>query len=224
MLLPLLWKSQLFYAGTIVKCGYTIYQVLFWVLLARRSYEDPRRTYLYFGMFYGICEAATAAARLFASLLVAEGAVDYEAVSSISLLSLWLISIFGMVFFGISSSWHRRSARAASSGARLCPSPRGGEDLADPCGSSLGAGVPDTPGAAWDEGGFATQIERFCADFRLSDREREILIETIHGYSMENIGRKLFISRETVRTHTRHIYQKAGVASKQELIALIDEL
>ena len=33
-------------AGLLVKCGYTLYQVMFWMLLVRKAYEDPRHTYL----------------------------------------------------------------------------------------------------------------------------------------------------------------------------------
>ena len=42
----------------------------------------------------------------------------------------------------------------------------------------------------------------------------------LQGYSMPQISERLFISLDTVRTHMRHIYQKAGVHSKVELIEL----
>lgn len=46
LLLPVLWPVDAVAAGLLVKCGYTLYQVMFWMLLVRKAYEDPRHTYL----------------------------------------------------------------------------------------------------------------------------------------------------------------------------------
>lgn len=54
----------------------------------------------------------------------------------------------------------------------------------------------------------------------LTSREREVTMLLLQGYSMPQISERLFISLDTVRTHMRHIYQKAGVHSKVELIEL----
>ena len=43
---------------------------------------------------------------------------------------------------------------------------------------------------------------------RLSPREREVLVLLGHGWSNAQIGRKLFISPHTVRTHSQNILQK----------------
>jgi DNA-binding NarL/FixJ family response regulator len=43
---------------------------------------------------------------------------------------------------------------------------------------------------------------------RLSPREREVLVLLGHGWSNAQIGRKLFISPHTVRTHIQNILQK----------------
>lgn len=77
LLLPAFWLADAPYAGMLVKCGYTVNQVLFWVLLAQESYRDLRHTYLFFGLFYGIYELTTAAARLTTSALYAEGGIDF---------------------------------------------------------------------------------------------------------------------------------------------------
>lgn len=63
LLLPVLWPESPVAAGLLVKCGYTLYQVMFWMLLVRKAHEDPRHTYLYFGVFYGVFELATLVAR-----------------------------------------------------------------------------------------------------------------------------------------------------------------
>lgn len=200
LLLPMFWGSQVPFAGMLVKCGYTIYQVLFWVLLARKCFEDLRHTYLYFGIFYGLFELATAAARLIASNLYYTNVLDFQFASYAALFSLWLIALYGLLFFAISKRW-KQGVDGVTVSARSA--------LGD-----VGAGVKDED--------FSQKLERFCIRYDLSDREREVLVESIHGYSMENIGKKLFISRETVKTYLRRVYVKAGVSGKQELISFID--
>lgn len=43
------------------------------------------------------------------------------------------------------------------------------------------------------------------------------------GHSLKKIGETLFISTGTVQGHTKNIYRKLDVHSKQELIDLVDE-
>lgn len=63
--------------------------------------------------------------------------------------------------------------------------------------------------------------DSFCREYGLSPREQDVLEESIWGYSMVSIGEKLFISRDTVKTHLRHIYQKTDCHSKSELTDLV---
>lgn len=211
LLLPALWYQNQPYAGIMVKCGYTVYQVLLWVLLARKSYEDLRHTYLYFGIFYGIFELTTAAARLIASNLYYTYALDIQFMSFLSLFSLWLIALYGLLFFAISRRWQKYGAQHS----HAAPTP-----LAQTTAKPVDEPTFDAAGTTDD---FAAKVDVFCQEFGLSQREHVVLIEAIHGYSMENIGKKLFISRETVKTHLRRIYQKTGVSGKQELIGYIDK-
>lgn len=55
-------------------------------------------------------------------------------------------------------------------------------------------------------------------DYKLSDREKEILKELTEGQLLKNIASKLFISVETVRTHVKHIYKKLHVANRTEAV------
>ncbi len=64
-------------------------------------------------------------------------------------------------------------------------------------------------------------IDSFCQKYGLSPREKDVLIESMWGYSMIAIGNNLFISRETVKTHLRHIYQKTDCHSKSEVAELV---
>ena len=53
----------------------------------------------------------------------------------------------------------------------------------------------------------------------LSARETEVLEHLIAGRSSVDIGRRLFISPYTVNDHVRHIFEKAGVHNRKELLA-----
>lgn len=58
--------------------------------------------------------------------------------------------------------------------------------------------------------------------YALSPRETEVLGYLIEGRSAPFIRDELHISKGTVDTHVRHIYEKTGVSSKQELITLVN--
>lgn len=60
------------------------------------------------------------------------------------------------------------------------------------------------------------------AKYGLSGREEEVLAMLGKGRSAPFIADSLFISKGTVKTHTRHIYDKMGVHSKQELLDIIE--
>ena len=55
----------------------------------------------------------------------------------------------------------------------------------------------------------------------LSPRESEILDLLVQGIRFKEIAERLFISPETVRTHTRHIYEKLQVSSRAEAAAVV---
>jgi DNA-binding CsgD family transcriptional regulator len=57
----------------------------------------------------------------------------------------------------------------------------------------------------------------FQTRFQLSRRELDIIYYLIRGLSDNEIGEKLYISRQTVHTHTKNIYKKLGAKSRIEL-------
>ena len=68
----------------------------------------------------------------------------------------------------------------------------------------------------------SSYIETFSHSIALSARESEILELVKQGYSVKLISENLFLSPNTVKTHVRNIYLKAGVSSRDELMKLID--
>lgn len=64
-------------------------------------------------------------------------------------------------------------------------------------------------------------LDAFASTHRLSPREREILGLISKGRDVPYIEQELVLSKSTVKTHIRHIYEKCGVSSRQ---ALLDKL
>jgi DNA-binding CsgD family transcriptional regulator len=56
----------------------------------------------------------------------------------------------------------------------------------------------------------------------LTPRETEVLRIWVAGHNAAYIEEQLHISRNTVKSHLNHIYQKTGVTSREELLALLD--
>lgn len=65
--------------------------------------------------------------------------------------------------------------------------------------------------------------KQVAASHGLSARETEIFLLLAQGRSRPYIRDTLFLSKNTVATHIRHIYEKLGIHSQQELIDLVEE-
>lgn len=63
----------------------------------------------------------------------------------------------------------------------------------------------------------------FCADFEISRREAEIIMEICSGKTNKAIAEKLFITLQTVKDHTHRIYTKTRVKSRVQLANLVRE-
>jgi DNA-binding NarL/FixJ family response regulator len=91
------------------------------------------------------------------------------------------------------------------------------EDLLEAIRQVLAGGSPMSPAIA----------RRVVSSFRprkndglnaLTDREQEVLDLMSTGMSAREIGDKLFVSANTVRTHIRHIYEKLQVQTRVEAV------
>ena len=69
------------------------------------------------------------------------------------------------------------------------------------------------------------RIDQACnalaAEHGLSERELDVMLLLAHGKSGQQIQDALVVSRNTVKTHVRHIYRKLDVHSQQELVNLV---
>lgn len=68
-----------------------------------------------------------------------------------------------------------------------------------------------------------SSLNEFADTYSLTAREREVLRYIARGHTQAYIRNEMGISKNTVDTHARHIYQKCDVHSKEELIVLIEQ-
>jgi DNA-binding NarL/FixJ family response regulator len=54
---------------------------------------------------------------------------------------------------------------------------------------------------------------------RLTDRERDVLVHLAEGLSHDEIGKRLGISGETVRTHVQKACERLGAATRTQAVA-----
>lgn len=96
------------------------------------------------------------------------------------------------------------------------PAADGVAETGRPLGSAEAASpnVPD---------GYAARCAALGERFGLSPRETEIMGYLVRGRDLPFIRDALYISRNTINTHVRHIYGKMGIHSKQELIDLFEQ-
>lgn len=64
-------------------------------------------------------------------------------------------------------------------------------------------------------------LHAFAERYRLSPRESEIVGLLSIGRDVPYIEQELVLSKSTVKTHIRHIYEKCGVSSRQDLLDLL---
>ncbi|MCK3686061.1 LuxR C-terminal-related transcriptional regulator [Maribellus sp. YY47] len=66
-------------------------------------------------------------------------------------------------------------------------------------------------------------FEAFCANYEISRREAEIILEICKGHSNKMIADRLFITLQTVKDHNHRIFTKTGVKSRVQLANLVRE-
>lgn len=97
-----------------------------------------------------------------------------------------------------------------------------GERLFEDGGTTEAATLPNGDCAA----GVGAQGEDSAAVFaravRLTARETEILSLLVRGRTLPYIANELFVTTGTVKTHVRHIYEKALVNNRQELLDKVE--
>ena len=90
-------------------------------------------------------------------------------------------------------------------------------------GSASASGEPVSSAVTSAASAEASRLDSFAQTLGLTPREAEVCRYLVQGRSLPFIAEQLYVTAGTVKTHAIHIYRKAGVASKQELISLFGE-
>lgn len=83
-----------------------------------------------------------------------------------------------------------------------------------------GIAPPVAPEA--ERGAIAARRREIAQAHGLTNRETDIFLLLAQGRSRPYIRDALYLSKNTVATHIRHIYEKLGIHSQQELIDLVE--
>lgn len=86
-------------------------------------------------------------------------------------------------------------------------------------------GVPSDPVEEYDlaeDQDFRAAVERFAARHGLSEREQEVFGYFVRGRNIPYTAERLYVTSGTVKSHSSHIFQKAGVTSRQQLLDLFE--
>ncbi|SCL19583.1 regulatory protein, luxR family [Micromonospora nigra] len=104
-------------------------------------------------------------------------------------------------------AWPAGSAEAAGTGPSVVPVQRG-DDPAE------GAEAPEEPNA---RGG--NRQRAGSTPVGLTERELQVLLGMAEGKSNAEIGRELFVSEDTVKTHARRLFRKLGARDRAHAVA-----
>ena len=75
-------------------------------------------------------------------------------------------------------------------------------------------------GAGYDVG-IEQRCRELAASFGLTEREGEVFVLLARGKNATRVSEELSITKNTLKYHVRHIYEKCGIHSQQELIDLL---
>ena len=70
----------------------------------------------------------------------------------------------------------------------------------------------------------AEQCEAASERYGLSAREKEVLVELVRGRTIASIAEDLVVSENTIKAHTKAVYRKLGVHTREELLQSVEEV
>ena len=86
------------------------------------------------------------------------------------------------------------------------------------------AGVEDDAEREEERLSWRERCNLLAGQIGLSPRQTEVLVLLSRGHNTKYIEEQLVISNHTAKSHIYHIYQKAGVHSKQEIIEMLERI
>ncbi|MCB7038412.1 response regulator transcription factor [Eggerthella sinensis] len=151
-----------------------------------------------FGLFSGAAFLSIAVSTLITYFIYRSRTVDFAAVSVCALAVMYVLS---MAYAGIQKAVKKEAEAKRTASAAF-----------------------DTTGASTLTDDIAERCERLAARFALTERERDVLTLLVKGHSVRGMATQLFVTENTVRTHTKNLYKKLDVHSKQDVLDLLERV
>lgn len=189
------------FAGALVSGASIFLQALVILKVTETTQETGMSPMLSFAVGQGLIGAVVFAGNVggrIASELTAGDAACLSVVCAVGVFALFYLLVV-----------YANNAADALAGATETVGELPAEGLSEPV---------DARGAAASPQAFRARVDAFAAELGLTPREADVLEHLLRGRSLAATAEKLFVTAGTVKTHTLHIYRKAGVGGRQELI------
>ena len=188
-----------------------VFEFVLWCILAFVVYQRHISAVLVFGFGYGAFMAGSGAGWLAGVHVFPQIAATGN---SIVLYLVLAFAVLACAFVLFSEKEFDRLFK---------PEGEGEASLNDLLGDELPGMRPDDADAHTNKKGrFGLAIDALADQAGLSRREKDVLRCLAMGYDAGAAAKRLQVSWNTVRTHTRNVYAKLDIHSRQELIDLVD--
>jgi len=188
-----------------------IFDFVFWCILSFIVYQKKLSPYRIFGLGWGAYTLGSAigwllGSRVMASLVETNTGFIVDVILAVSVLVCAFVLFSEKQLDGL-----------------FKPETADQPSLNDLMNEPLEPEAANAPMEKEGKGHFSKVIGSLAKEYHLSKRETEALKLLAMGYRSDVIAQEMQVSWSTARTHTRNVYSKMGVHSKQELISLVDE-
>lgn len=192
------------YAVLFVAAGcYVIVSILMMVTCIDEAENARVSLVVVYGLFAGILYVSRMLGEVVARAFVAN---SYDQSVQVIASAVFLVYVVSMVAY--------LAYRALNKGATYAQEGNAPDD---------GAGDGVLPTRAMLNKILGARCDALAKTHSLSEREREVLEFLARGYTVPGIADELFLSRNTVRTHTKRLYAALGVHTRQELIRMVED-
>lgn len=195
----------------VVTLGYSLFEVVIWVVMSRVATRFQYTSIQVFG--YG--RALSLASGILSGVVISRFASSYAPIGpdAVALAALSGIAV-SLLAFGRMYVLTERDIATFETTMEAGGFDRPSEPLGDhaECDSKKDRKVP-----------LLTRCRIIGEYYGLSKRETEVFHLLACGRNAARVQEELMISAGTVNTHTRHVYQKLGVHAQQELIDLMQQ-
>lgn len=199
-----------------------MWETSFWVMLvAVFAYDMRWSPYLCDGLAVGLMFEAMCVAQLSTQLVLHLDAPWWAAALSVGIALAYFAGTLRQLLGGRDVGSNRLGSDTGACGAETAPEDAVAED------KSNDREDIDAGNTYMNESGHAStdndlRLRQLATDYGLTPAETTVFELMAHGRSARYLSDELGISFNTARTHIRHVYEKLGIHSKQDLIDLAE--